>query len=143
MKAEIVAEDETDLGRRRLLNLGHSFGHAVEQRSGYTLLHGEAVAVGLAMILRAAVRFGYCDAASRDAVLEMLRRFGLPTETEYAPEELCELLLLDKKMAGGKLHLIVPHSIGWCEVLPVPQEDILRWLEAGYEDAKLPGARHG
>ena len=143
MKAEIVEEDERDVGRRRLLNLGHTFGHAVEQRSGYSLLHGEAVAVGMAMITRAAVRFGLCDAGSRDAVLDMLRRFSLPTETSFRPSELRDLLLLDKKMAGGLLHLIVPRSVGWCEVLAVRQEDLLSWLEAGCDRLPDSEVRHG
>ena len=64
MKADIVAEDEHDFGRRRLLNLGHTFGHAVEARSGYALLHGEAGARGTAMNARAAVRKGMLDAPS-------------------------------------------------------------------------------
>ena len=133
MKAEIVAEDEQDRGRRRLLNLGHTFGHAVESRSGYRLTHGECVAAGMAMICRAAVRMGWLDAASRDALLQLLRRFGLPTGTEFGPDELTETLLLDKKFSGGRLHLIVPRAIGWCEIVPVTPQELRQWLEAGYE----------
>lgn len=133
MKADIVAEDEHDFGRRRLLNLGHTFGHAVEARSGYQLLHGEAVAVGTAMIARAAVRMGMLDARSRDAIVETLDRFGLPTATDYGADELYELLLLDKKISSGKLSLIVPFAIGWCEAVPVDREQLRKWLEAAYE----------
>lgn len=133
MKAEIVAEDEHDLGRRRLLNLGHTFGHAVEARSGYGMLHGEAVAAGMAMICRAAVRMGCLDPASRDAVIGILEDFGLPTGTEYSAEELYDTLLLDKKISAGKLHLIVPKAIGWCEPLPVGPEELRVWLEAACE----------
>ena len=133
MKAEIVEEDEQDRGRRRLLNLGHTFGHAIESRSGYRLTHGEAVAVGMAMICRAAVRLRQFDAGSKNVVLQILQRFGLPTRTEYAPEELYETLLLDKKIASGKLHLIVPRGIGWCEVVAVSPDELRQWLEAGYE----------
>ena len=133
MKAEIVAEDEHDIGRRRLLNLGHTFGHAVEARSGYRLLHGEAVAIGTAMIARAAARMEKLDADSRDAIIEILDRFGLPTETEYRSDELYELLLLDKKISSGKLALIVPLAIGWCEPVPVNPEHLRQWLEAAYD----------
>ena len=133
MKADIVAEDEHDFGRRRLLNLGHTFGHAVEARSGYQLLHGEAVAVGTAMIARAAVRMGILDENSRDAIVEILDRFGLPTGTDYRADELYELLLLDKKISSGKLSLIVPFAIGWCEAVPVDREQLRKWLEAAYE----------
>ena len=133
MKADIVADDEQDRGRRRLLNLGHTFGHAVESRSGYSLAHGEAVAIGMAMICRAAVRFGLLDEASKDAVLQLLQRFDLPTYTDFLPEELYDTLLLDKKFDSGKLHLIVPRGIGWCEQLALAPEELRQWLEAGYE----------
>ena len=133
MKAEIVEEDELDRGRRRLLNLGHTFGHAIEKRSGFSLLHGEAVAVGMAMIARAAVRKGYMDQAARDAIIELISCYGLPTETEYSADELFDALLLDKKIASGKLHLIVPRTIGWCETVPVGNDALREWLEAAYE----------
>ena len=133
MKADIVSEDEQDRGRRRLLNLGHTFGHAVESRSGFRLTHGEAVAVGMAMICRAAVRMGRFDEASKDVVLQILCQFGLPISTEYSPEELYETLLLDKKFAAGKLHLIAPRGIGWCEIVAVTPDELRQWLEAGYE----------
>ena len=138
MKAEIVEEDERDLGRRRLLNLGHSFGHAVEQRSGYTLLHGEAVAVGLAMICRAAVETGMLDEGSSDAVVDLLRRYGLPTETAYGEDELFSALLLDKKIADGKINLVFPKGIGWCEIVPVSR-DALRQLLAVACRSGCPG----
>ena len=133
MKAEIVEEDEHDLGRRRLLNLGHTFGHAVEARSGYQYLHGEAVAIGTAMICRAAVRMGRLDPASRNAVLDLLRQYELPINCEYTAEQLFEILLLDKKIASGKLNLVVPKSIGWCEIVPVGKSELRNWLEASYE----------
>ncbi len=130
-KAEIVAEDERDTGKRRLLNLGHSFGHAVESRSAYALLHGEAVAVGTAMICRAAQSRGLLSEADRDAVIALLRDYGLPTETTYSADELLDTLRLDKKISGGKLHLVVPREIGRCDILPVPEEELRAWLEAG------------
>ena len=130
-KAAIVAEDERDTGKRRLLNLGHTFGHAVESRSAYTLLHGEAVSVGTAMICRAACRMGLLKEADRDAVLSLLRAYELPTETDYSAGELYDTLLLDKKFSGGRLHLIVPRAVGHCDILPVSQEEARTWLEAG------------
>ncbi len=133
MKAEIVGEDEFDNGQRRMLNLGHSFGHAVEQKSDYELLHGEAVAIGLAMICRAAFRQEMMDAASRDAVIELLKSRQLPTECPYSPEELYPFLFSDKKISAGCLHLIVPNSIGWCSDVPVSAEDLREWLVSAYE----------
>ena len=133
MKAEIVEEDEHDLGRRRLLNLGHTFGHAVESRSSYSMLHGEAVAVGMAMIANAAVKKGYFDAADRNALIGVLEGYGLPTKTDYSAEELYDTLLLDKKISSGKLHLVVPRSIGCCNTVAVDPEELRGWLEAAYE----------
>ncbi len=133
MKADIVAEDEHDLGRRRLLNLGHTFGHALERRSEYRLLHGEAVAVGLAMIARAAVKMGFLNPASRDAIVSLLQDYGLPVSPDCPAENLLEPMLLDKKISSGRLHFIVPRDIGVCETVPVSPEELPRWLEAAYE----------
>ena len=131
-KAEIVAEDEHDLGKRRLLNLGHTFAHAIENRSGYMLLHGEAVAVGTAMICRAAVSKGLLRQEDCARILSLLKAYDLPVETGFPAEELYSTLLLDKKFSGGMLHLIVPHAVGHCEVLPVTPDELRTWLEAGY-----------
>ena len=132
-KADIVAEDERDTGLRRLLNLGHTFGHAVESRSGYTLLHGEAVSVGMAMICRAACAKGLLSQSDFEAVVTLLRSYDLPTETAYSADELYDTLLLDKKFSGGRLHLIVPREIGRCDILPVTPDELRFWLEAGLE----------
>ena len=132
-KAAIVAEDERDTGLRRLLNLGHTFGHAVESRSGYTLLHGEAVSVGMAMICRAACAKGLLSQSDFEAVSALLRSYDLPTETDYTADELYDTLLLDKKFSGGRLHLIVPREIGRCDILPVTPDELRFWLEAGLE----------
>lgn len=131
MKRDIVREDEFDRGQRQLLNLGHSFGHAVEACSGFTVLHGQAVAVGMAIMARAAAEKGYCPPDVRDAVVEALQRCGLPTETIYGPEELAAAVSADKKRAGGTMKLVVPREIGRCEIVPVPLEEIPDWLRAG------------
>ncbi len=132
-KAAIVAEDERDTGLRRLLNLGHTFGHAAESRSGYTLLHGEAVSVGMAMICRAACAKGLLGQSDYEAVVTLLRSYDLPTKTEYSADELYDTLLLDKKFSGGKLHLIVPREIGRCDILAVTPDELRFWLEEGLE----------
>ena len=132
-KAEIVAEDERDTGLRRLLNLGHTFGHAVESRSGYALLHGEAVSIGMAMICRTACAQGLLSKADSEAVAALLRKYDLPTETEYTADELYDTLLLDKKFSGGRLHLVVPREIGRCDIVPVTPDELCFWLEAGLQ----------
>ena len=97
------------------------------------MLHGEAVAVGMAMIANAAVKKGYFDASDRNALIEVLEDYGLPTKTDYSAEELYDTLLLDKKISSGKLHLVVPRFIGCCNTVAVDPEELRGWLEAAYE----------
>ena len=129
MKRDIVQEDEFDTGRRRLLNLGHTFGHAVEKCSGYTVTHGDAVAVGMAMILRGAVKHGICSKADCDRVIALLEKYHLPTACDYPAEALFEACMADKKMAGGKMHLVVPKTIGECTILSMEMDELRNWLE--------------
>ena len=131
MKRDIVHEDEFDTGLRRLLNLGHSFGHAVEACSGYTLLHGQAVAVGMAMITRAAVEKGYCEPETLDRLLAILKQYELPTECDYSVGELSSALLADKKMTGSTMHLVVPEAVGRCRIVKVPAAELPDWLRCG------------
>ena len=83
MKRDVVENDEFDRGQRALLNLGHTIGHAVEACSNFTILHGEGVAIGMAAITRAAVEKGICDPALLPQVLDILQKYGLPTEVPY------------------------------------------------------------
>ncbi len=131
MKRDIVGEDEFESGKRRLLNLGHTVGHAVEKSKNFALSHGEAVAVGMAVITRAAVERGICEAAALTRLLALLKQYELPTETDCDAEELFAAALSDKKMSGGHLHLVVPERIGSCRVEKIPAERFRDWLRAG------------
>ena len=131
MKRDIVGADEYDLGRRRTLNLGHTFGHAVEQCSDFSLLHGEAVAIGMATVTRAAVKRGICGEETLARLLDILHRYGLPTETGYELDKLYEAELVDKKISGGKMHLIVPEKIGQVRVETIPVEMLRDWMQDG------------
>ena len=131
MKRDIVGADEYDLGRRRTLNLGHTFGHAVEQCSDFSLLHGEAVAIGMATVTRAAVKRRICGEETLRCLLNILHRYGLPTETGYALDQLYEAELVDKKISGGKMHLIVPEKIGGVRVETIPVEALRDWMRDG------------
>ncbi len=131
MKRDLVAEDEFDRGRRRLLNLGHSFGHAVEACSGYQILHGQAVAIGMAMVTRAALARGICEKETLDALLSLLEAYGLPTATEIPLQDLWQGMRNDKKRTGGTLPLVVPEAVGRCRILPVPVEELGDWLRQG------------
>ncbi len=119
-KARIVAEDETETGVRALLNLGHTFGHALEASTGYSdiLLHGEAVAIGMVQAFRFSETLGLCATGSADRVAKHLARAGLPTHISSikaelpSPEKLVDIMRQDKKASGGKLTFILTRGIG-------------------------------
>jgi 3-dehydroquinate synthase len=119
-KARIVAEDERELtGTRALLNLGHTFGHALEADTGYSvkLLHGEAVAAGIALAFRYSVRRGHCADADAERAASVLHKAGLPTTLVEAGATadgaaLVEHMLHDKKKAGGTLPFLLANGIG-------------------------------
>ena len=131
MKRDLVAADEFDRGSRQLLNLGHTFGHAVEACSGYTVPHGCGVAIGMAIIARAAARRGICTDETCAQILALLRQYGLPTETDFCRDALADAARADKKITDGALHLIVPERIGYCRIETVPAADIPAWLADG------------
>ncbi len=131
MKRDIVAQDEFDRGQRQLLNLGHTFGHGIEACSGFSVSHGSAVAIGMAMIVRAAAQLGLCTAGTRDAVLALLRQYGLPTDCTYPAERMLGTILHDKKASGGSMNLIVPTAVGSCAIRKTQACEIPDWLRAG------------
>ena len=131
IKAEIVAEDERDTGLRRMLNLGHTFGHAVEAKSNYELTHGTAVAIGMALIARAASVRGHMSANDAQGVCACIGRFGLPVNTQESARGLMPYVASDKKRQGDQVHLIVPTAIGHCEIIPVPVDECEQWITEG------------
>ena len=126
LKRDVVAEDEFDTGARMKLNLGHTIGHGVEALSHFTLSHGKSVAIGMAIVARSA-----CDDATRDAILNILSRFGLPVDTSSTAAELYTCALSDKKRAGGTVSLIIPKAIGDCAIVPTPVGDVKAFIEKG------------
>lgn len=131
MKRDIVAEDEFDRGKRQLLNLGHTIGHAIEACSGFEILHGEAVAAGTALIAKAAFRRGICGADTVEAILSILEAYGLPVETGFRAEELMHAVLSDKKMSGDQITLVLPEKIGKCRLEKVSAEQLRDFIYAG------------
>ena len=119
-KAAIVAEDETEQGVRALLNLGHTFGHALESATGYSnrLLHGEGVAIGMVQAFRFSERLKHCKPGTADRVAKHLKAVGLPTrmndiEGPLPPiADLVAIMRQDKKAQSGKLTFILARAIG-------------------------------
>jgi 3-dehydroquinate synthase len=138
MKAGIVSRDETEEGERALLNLGHTFCHALERATGYgdRLLHGEGVAVGCALAFELSMRMGLCAQESPSRVRAHLRAMGMKTDLADIPGDLPDaagLLTLmgqDKKVVDGRLRFILARGIGEAFVAEdVPGETVLRLLQ--------------
>ncbi len=119
-KAAIVAADERESGVRALLNLGHTFGHALEARSGYceALLHGEAVAIGMVLAFELSARMGLCPGGDGHRVRRHLAAIGLPValaeiaDSSWTVESLIDLMGADKKVRGGKSTFVLARGIG-------------------------------
>jgi 3-dehydroquinate synthase len=114
-KATVVAADEREAGQRALLNLGHTFGHAIETGSGYgSWLHGEAVGAGMAMAADLSQRLGWLSAPDLARVIALLRRAGLPVRSPAALDSarMLELMAVDKKVEDGKMRLVLLKDIG-------------------------------
>jgi 3-dehydroquinate synthase len=114
IKAAIVRRDEREQGDRALLNLGHTFGHAIETATGYARwLHGEAVGAGLLMAATMSHRAGWIDAAQVDRIDRLLQRAGLPTRaTDVAGSVALEHMRIDKKVKAGKIRFVLMKAIG-------------------------------
>ena len=123
LKRACVLADERDTGRRRMLNLGHTLGHAIEQVSGYAVPHGAAVGLGMVMISKV-----FCPAIV-DRLCAALENNHLPTRCEYSVQELFFALEQDKKRAGKDITVVVPLEIGRCELRTMPVHALKGLLE--------------
>lgn len=132
-KARIVEADPLDRGERRLLNLGHTAGHAIEVCSGYTVSHGRAVAAGLGLISRAAERLGWAHAPVAAPIVAALSANGLPTGTDIPAAVLARAALSDKKRAGDTITLAIPRNIGMCALKEIPAAELEAVFAAGRE----------
>lgn len=136
-KAGVVERDEKEQGERKLLNLGHTVGHAIEKCSNFTIPHGHAVAAGLAIMVRAAANLGWItDEAKKlseaERIESAVEALGLPSSTEYPPEALTRAALSDKKRAGDSITIVVPGKIGRCELKTIPVSQLRSVIEAGW-----------
>ncbi len=114
-KADVVAADETEQGLRAILNLGHTFGHAIETATGYdSWLHGEAVGTGMLMAAWMAHAMGWLDTAGYERVEALIYRAGLPPRppSTMTPEQFLDLMAVDKKAEGGRMRLVLQQGIG-------------------------------
>ena len=125
LKRDVVSLDEFDNGDRQKLNLGHTIGHAVEAQSSFTITHGQAVAIGMAIITKATCKSIY------PKLIAVLEKFQLSTTTAYTAKQLFTSALSDKKRSGGTLNLIVPIKIGECLIRPTPVDTLESLIKEG------------
>ncbi len=133
-KAGVVERDEREQGERKLLNLGHTIGHAIEKCSGYRIPHGHAVAAGLAIMARSAERQGMTEEPVADRICACLKAQNLPVVTEYPPAMLAEAAGADKKRSGDEITIIVPRKIGRCALEKIPVSGLLFTIRAGWRE---------
>jgi 3-dehydroquinate synthase len=112
IKRDIVESDEFDKGKRKLLNLGHTFGHAIEKCSNFEIQHGAAVAIGMTAAAKVSEKLNLSEEKPHDRIKSLLEKLNLPTECRYSYEELYEAALSDKKVESDKISLILIRKIG-------------------------------
>ncbi|MCP9462839.1 MAG: 3-dehydroquinate synthase [Nitrospira sp.] len=131
IKASVVAQDEREAGLRRILNYGHTIGHALESLGGYRkLIHGEAVAIGMVQEADLARHLGRCAPEVVERQRALVRYTGLPDELPAVSfSKLWAAMQHDKKVAGGRVYCVLPERIGQVVVQPLEQETCRRWFD--------------
>jgi 3-dehydroquinate synthase len=135
IKADVVSQDEREQGLRAILNLGHTFGHAIETASGYgNWVHGEAVAAGMAMAADMSTRLGWLQPAERDRIVQLLTRLGLPVAPpRIGAQRGRELMGMDKKVLGGRIRLVLLQGLGRAAVVDdYPEHALEATLQAHF-----------
>ncbi|MDR2267295.1 MAG: 3-dehydroquinate synthase [Christensenellaceae bacterium] len=127
-KADIVSKDERESKLRKLLNLGHTFAHAIEKLSKYNIAHGYAVAMGIALISNACYRNSILAKESCDKILDLLLQYNLPIESNYHIDDLIEAARGDKKNDGKKISFIGIREIGDCDIFELDPGEFRRFM---------------
>lgn len=124
IKAKYVLADEFDRGQRQALNLGHTLGHAIEKLSDYKLRHGQAVAIGLNLVSRYAVARGMMKFSDLITISMALDKAGLDINCPYDMDQMIDLIRADKKRQGDKINLVIPRSLGDCQIVETDLDDL-------------------
>jgi 3-dehydroquinate synthase len=131
IKAKIVEKDETEKGRRVILNFGHTLGHAIETVTNYKYKHGEAIAIGMVFAANLAVKVGMLDRGEAERIASLLYNIGLPVEISLSRSKISKIIKIighDKKMREGKLRFVLPESIGRVVYQDIPLPILKREL---------------
>lgn len=132
IKAQVVSEDEREADRRRILNFGHTIGHALESLGGYRgLIHGEAVAIGMVCEADLARHLGYCNDETVARLRALVKAAGLPHRLPpVAFGALWGAMQQDKKVAAGRIYCVLPERIGAVRIVPLERDETRTWLQA-------------
>ncbi len=129
LKADIVVEDERDNGIRNLLNFGHTLGHAIETQSSYKIHHGEAVAMGMALITRASENKGLSERGTYTRLINLLEKHGLEWRCPYNLKALLTHVAEDKKIRDGYINLVIPMRPGECTLKGMTDDELKAFLD--------------
>ncbi len=129
LKRNVVAKDEFDKGDRQLLNFGHTMAHSIEKCSNFEISHGSAVAIGMVIAAKASAALGWSNEDCTQAIIEANKNNGLPVECGFAPNDLAEVALSDKKRTGGTINFVVPEVMGNCILMKIPVETLYQIAE--------------
>ena len=127
-KADVIASDEFDTGRRQILNFGHTAGHVIESLSDYTLMHGVCVAKGMGIFIDSCVAAGLCDKEEADKMKSLIEAYGLPSGDDITSDKLTAGAMNDKKKRGNTLSLILVNKIGHAEIVKMNEDEYLAFL---------------
>ncbi len=131
IKRDVVDRDEFENGERKLLNFGHTIGHAIEKCSNLKISHGNAVAIGMVIATKGAFVLGLTDKDYAELLLPILEKNGLPTNCDFTADELYKVSLTDKKRSSDMISLIIPEKYGLCKIQKITVEQLKDFIEAG------------
>ena len=131
IKRDFVQADPYDTGCRQLLNFGHTIGHAIEKCSGYTIPHGQAVAMGMVAETKSFIKFYNEKSEVLEIIQSLLEKNSIKFDIPYTAQELAQAAIHDKKMASGNLNIIAPLGIGNCQIRSIPVSRLEEYIEGG------------
>ncbi len=131
IKKSVVEVDECDKGLRQILNFGHTIGHGLEKLSAFSISHGQAVAKGMVVEARAAYKLGLTDVDISGDLEKILSELGFNLSIDYSLEELYHYALMDKKISGDKITMVIPETIGKCRLQKISLSELRKFIELG------------
>ena len=133
IKRDYVCADEFDRGDRQFLNFGHTIGHAIERVSDFEIAHGSAVALGMCIVATAGVKDGICTEQDKDKIVNLCKKYELPTKCEYSKEVLYAAALSDKKRDAQEITLVLTKGFGNCVLQKTSTDNLMNFIDKGMD----------